>query len=213
MRLNINHNLFNYITFPATNELQERAPVDIHCRAYIYFMQNPDANDFKIHALITVRYQDTRLAFDKSSPKRKQPIMGESLLRDVIWVPHIFIANEKDSSILGTTEKDVLTSISPEGTVIVATRIQATIYCSLHLEKFPFDSQHCSTSIESWMYNTTELVLHWEKNSSITFDPDMHLLEYMMVSYWTNETTINADMNDLRHGAFGILYYFYTMID
>lgn len=168
-------------------------------------MQNPEANDFKIHALLTVRYNDTRLAFDKSSPKRTQPILGEDILRNAIWVPHIFLANEKDSSILGTPKKDVLTSISPNGTIIIATRIEATIYCTLDLEKFPFDSQHCSTVIESWMYNTTELMLHWEQSSPITFDPDMHLLEYMMVSFWTNESIINADMNDLRHGAFGEL--------
>lgn len=189
------------ITF---NEKGERLPVDVHTRAYVYFMQNLEAHDlqFKMHALLQLRFVDPRLVFKEVAPKRKQPILGEKSLRDTLWVPHIFFANERDSSILGTAEKDILTSISPDGTVIISTRIQATLYCWMNLQKFPFDEQYCSTVLESWMYNTSELVLHWETKSPVTFDPDLHLTEYVLLSSWTNETVVNADLNDLRHGAF-----------
>lgn len=103
-------------------------------------------------------------------------ILGEEQLRDSLWMPHIFLANERDSSILGTSEKDILTSISPDGTVIVSTRIKATLYCWLNLKKFPFDEQDCSTVLESWMYNTSELVLHWEQKRPITYDPAAAIL-------------------------------------
>lgn len=53
------------------------------------------------------------------------------------------------------------------------------------------------------MYNTSELELHWEPQSPITIAPELHLTEYSLLSTWTNETIINADLNDLRHGAFG----------
>lgn len=52
------------------------------------------------------------------------------------------------------------------------------------------------------MYNTSELVLHWEERSPITVAPELHLTEYVLVRQWTNESTINADLSDLRHGAF-----------
>lgn len=52
------------------------------------------------------------------------------------------------------------------------------------------------------MYNTSELELHWEEKSPITLAPELHLTEYMLLNFWTNETTINADLSDLRHGAF-----------
>lgn len=52
------------------------------------------------------------------------------------------------------------------------------------------------------MYNTSELELHWEEKSPITLAPELHLTEYVFVSLWTNESTINADLRDLRHGAF-----------
>lgn len=78
--------------------------------------------------------------------------MGEQSLRDALWVPHIFLANERTSSILGTAEKDILTSISPDGTVIISTRIQATLHCWMNLQKFPFDEQTCATIFESCKY-------------------------------------------------------------
>lgn len=80
-----------------------RLPVDVYMRAYIYFVQNLEAHDlqFKIFALLQMRYLDPRLNFRHVAPKRLQPILGEQQLRDNIWLPHIFLANERDSSILG----------------------------------------------------------------------------------------------------------------
>jgi len=86
--------------------------------------------------------------------------------------------------------------------VIVSNRIKATLYCWLNLKKFPFDEQHCSTVLESWMYNTSELVLHWEQKRPITYDGALHLTEFVLQRSWSNETVINADLSDLRHGAF-----------
>lgn len=128
-----------------------RTPISVWTRAYIYFMQNLEAHDlqFKIHALLQLRYVDPRLVFREVSPKRRESIMGESSLRDSLWTPHIFLANERSSSILGTSEKDILTSVSPDGTVILSTRIQATLHCWMNLQKFPFDEQKCKTVLES----------------------------------------------------------------
>ena len=128
-----------------------KTPVKVFTRAYIYFLQNLEAHDlqFKIHMLFQMRYVDPRLVFKEVAPSRKEPIVGEQSLRDTLWVPHVFFANERSSDILGTAEKDILTSVSPDGTVIISTRIQATLYCWMNLQKFPFDSQHCSTVLES----------------------------------------------------------------
>lgn len=52
------------------------------------------------------------------------------------------------------------------------------------------------------MYNTTELVLEWEENSPISFNPDLRLTEYNMQRFWINESAVNSDGVNLRHGAF-----------
>lgn len=185
-------------------ENNERQPVNVYVRIYVYFLQNLEAHDlqFKIHALLQLRFVDPRLVFQKVAPNRNQPILGEAALRGSLWIPHIFFANERDSSILGTEDKDILTSISPDGTVIISTRMQAALYCWMNLQKFPFDEQHCSTILESWMYNSSELVLHWEQLSPVTLAPELHLTEYVLLGTKWNESIINADLTDLRHGAF-----------
>lgn len=52
------------------------------------------------------------------------------------------------------------------------------------------------------MYNSSELMLHWEQRSPLTVAPELHLTEYVLLQRWTNESIINADLSDLRHGAF-----------
>lgn len=143
----------------AYDEKNQRIPVDVHARAYIYFIQNLEAHDlqFKIHALIQFRFVDPRLVFREVAPSRTAPIMGEASLRDSIWVPHVFLSNERSSSIMGTMEKDILTSISPDGTVIVSSRVQAQLYCWMNLRKFPFDEQTCKTTLESCKLNFSQL--------------------------------------------------------
>lgn len=163
-KMEINLNNFHYY---AVSENGTRLPVNVFGRAYIYFLQNLEAHDlqFKIHALLQLRYVDPRLVFKQVSPKRTEPIMGENSLKESLWVPHIFLANERSSSILGTSEKDVLTSVSPDGTVIISYRIQATLYCWMNLQKFPFDEQHCSTILESCMYFMIFLMYEFYKHS------------------------------------------------
>jgi Neurotransmitter-gated ion-channel transmembrane region len=52
------------------------------------------------------------------------------------------------------------------------------------------------------MYNGSDVKLHWETKSPVTMGPDQHLTEYILSNIFTNETLINADLSDLRHGAF-----------
>lgn len=71
-------------------------PVDIHTRIYVYFLENLDTYSlqFKMHAMLQLRYVDKRVAFGQISA-RTSPIIGEDELRKQLWVPHLFFANEK----------------------------------------------------------------------------------------------------------------------
>ncbi|XP_002068958.2 pH-sensitive chloride channel 2 [Drosophila willistoni] len=184
------------------NVTLERLPIVVKTRIYVYFLQNlnSDLLQFKMHALLQLSFQDKRLAYKEF--ERTDNILGQKHLSERLWLPHIFFANERESSILGTDEKDVLTSLSPEGNVIISTRMQASLYCWMNFKKFPFDQQYCSTVLESWMYNTSDLLLEWEQESPISFDPEMRLTEYNMGKYWHNTTVVHSDMVNLRHGAF-----------
>lgn len=122
---------------------------------------NSDLLQFKMHALLQLSFVDKRLAYSHYAPNRKEHILGQKHLSERLWLPHIFFANERESSILGTDEKDVLTSISPDGRVIFSTRLQATLYCWMNFKKFPFDEQYCSTVLESCKYSWIYSIFKW----------------------------------------------------
>jgi hypothetical protein len=60
--------------------------VEVFARVYIYFLQNLEAHDlqFKIQALLQLRYVDPRLVFREVAPNRTQSIVGEDDLRLVL---------------------------------------------------------------------------------------------------------------------------------
>ena len=65
--------------------------------AWLCSLQNLEAHDlqFKIQALLQLRYVDPRLVFKEVAPNKTTPILGEDDLRKELWVPHIFFANER----------------------------------------------------------------------------------------------------------------------
>lgn len=103
---------------------------------------------------------------------------------------------------MGTYGKHIVTAISPDGTIIISSRIQAALFCPMELRKFPFDVQTCQTSLECWMYNTSQVELHWEELTPVTMSTDKILTEYSLTRVFYNETVIQSDYVNLRHGSF-----------
>ncbi|TDG50439.1 hypothetical protein AWZ03_003028 [Drosophila navojoa] len=187
------------ITVNATGDIQ---PIGVNARFYIYALKDLDSNDlqFMLQGLLQLRYNDTRLAFGSYAPTRA-PIVGDGSLRSMLWVPHIFLANEQSSNVLGTSEKDQLTTIYPNGTVLISTRIQANLYCWMNFQKFPFDEQKCTTILESWMYNTSIMQLHWEPTNPVSFHSQLQLTEYDLYGWLCNESISISDSSSMTHGA------------
>lgn len=175
--------------------------VYVHASAYVYFIQPAEAHDlnFKLHFLLQLRWTDPRLAYRLFSPERSK-IIGENDLRERIWVPHLYMSNEQSSSLMGTDSKDVLISIAPNGEVLFSRRMQAVLYCWMNLQKFPFDDQTCSMNLESWKYNASILRLMWEKDSPVRLSSELHLTEYSLLDFWTNESVVRGDIVNMRLG-------------
>ncbi|CAH2236783.1 jg8543 [Pararge aegeria aegeria] len=178
--------------------------VYVHASAYVYFIQPAEAHDlnFKLHFLLQLRWTDPRLAYALYSPERTK-IIGESDLRQRIWVPHLYMSNEQSSSLMGTDSKDVLISIAPDGEVLFSRRMQAVLYCWMNLQKFPFDEQKCSMNLESWKYNASILRLMWEKDDPVRLSSELHLTEYSLLDFWTNESVVRGDIVNMRLGGAG----------
>ncbi|XP_063618491.1 pH-sensitive chloride channel 2-like isoform X2 [Cydia splendana] len=178
--------------------------VYVHASAYVYFIQPAEAHDlnFKLHFLLQLRWTDARLAYALYSPERTR-IIGENDLRQRVWVPHLYMSNEQSSSLMGTDSKDVLISIAPDGEVLFSRRMQAVLYCWMNLQKFPFDDQTCSMNLESWKYNASSLRIMWERDNPVHLSSELHLTEYSLIDYWTNESVVRGDIVNMRLGGAG----------
>ncbi|XP_034250681.1 glycine receptor subunit alpha-4-like isoform X2 [Thrips palmi] len=164
-------------------------PLPINTRMFVYYLGSVEAHTlrFSAHIMLRYRWTDPRLAFSETSPALTK-VIGETMIRDRIWVPHVYLVNEHESRVMGAGKEDVIVTIKPSGTVLFSTRIKVTMLCIMDLQKFPFDQQSCPMVFESWMYNTTEMQLHWEKDNPVILDPGLRLTEYSLSSHWANES-------------------------
>lgn len=164
-------------------------PLPIHARMFVYYLGAVEAHTlrFSAHLMLRYRWTDPRLAFAETSPAMTK-VIGETVIRERIWVPHVYLVNEHESQVMGAGKEDVIVTIKPSGTVLFSTRIKVTMMCIMDLQKFPFDQQNCPMVFESWMYNTTEMHLHWEKDNPVILDPGLRLTEYSLNSHSSNES-------------------------
>lgn len=177
-------------------------PIVVASRAYIYAIQSNMAKtlQFDIQMMLQFQYLDKRLRFAEIAPSFSQIIGGKSA-HDIIWTPTVYVANERSSVIMGNGVKDLLISIDSSGTVILNTRLAATLNCGLRLEKFPFDVQECPLTFESWTHNSQEMKLEWEESPILLAD-ELHLTEYSLVANWVNESEVSYTVSQQHYGHF-----------
>lgn len=72
----------------------------------------------------------------------------------------------------------------------------------MEFQNFPLDRQHCKTTIGSWIYNTSDVRLHWEENSPFSMGSDKILTEYTSMNVELSEKEISATNAGLEYGDF-----------
>lgn len=179
-----------WLTDPCRYDRWSRPPnnglaTNISVRIYIYFLGSVEAQNlhFTAHALIRYRWVDSRLSRNST-----RVIQAENLITDRLWIPHLYIVNEHESQVMGSGQQDVLVTVEPAGTVLYSARLKVTLLCLMKLQKFPFDEQRCPLILESWAYNSTDLILDWEANSPVVVNNQLHMTEYNLVAVKTNSS-------------------------
>ncbi|KAL3272873.1 hypothetical protein HHI36_014334 [Cryptolaemus montrouzieri] len=163
---------------------QTDGPLNVFLQVDLRHVEAIDSLQFKSHMVLQYSYRDQRLDFTNIS-KNRDTIMGQEILRDKIWVPHVIVRNEKDTFIMGSDGKDVFVTIRPTGHVTYSYRMTLTFYCWMNLKKFPFDTQLCDIIWNSWAYNTSNLLLRWKSDTPVKIAPNLHLTEFVLTGNWT----------------------------
>ncbi|CAG2234215.1 Glycine receptor subunit alpha-4,Gamma-aminobutyric acid receptor subunit beta-2,Gamma-aminobutyric acid receptor subunit beta-like,Gamma-aminobutyric acid receptor subunit beta,Glycine receptor subunit alpha-2,Glycine receptor subunit alpha-3,Gamma-aminobutyric acid receptor subunit alpha-4,Gamma-aminobutyric acid receptor subunit delta,Glycine receptor subunit alphaZ1,Glycine receptor subunit alpha-1 [Mytilus edulis] len=115
--------------------------------------------DYSMTMFLRQRWIDTRLKYN--------PIPGvTSLELDTkamadVWIPDLFIVNEKKANFHDVTTPNKLMHIYSNGKIFYSLRLSGTFSCKMNLLKYPMDSQVCLFVMESYGQSTELLKIIW----------------------------------------------------
>ncbi|XP_077990553.1 glycine receptor subunit alpha-2-like [Glandiceps talaboti] len=149
----------------------EGPPVVVTTSIHInHFHASSDTNmDYTVTMFFRTRWKDERLMF--TDDKNHSVTLGADGVGEV-WLPPLFFPDEKTGHFHTITTDNTLLRIYTDGTILHSTRVTLTLGCNMQLERYPMDVQKCRVELESFTYETDDLILQWAPE-----DDDMAALE------------------------------------
>lgn len=129
-------------------------PVQVHAGFFLVNLSGvaERSETFDADLYLNFRWQDARLAFTGSEPRRFLEDAAVARLAG-IWWPQIEFVNTAEPSITNRALE-----ISPDGTVRYLLGMTSEFRANLDLRRFPFDSQILEVRIESFLWGEHEMV-------------------------------------------------------
>lgn len=136
-------------------------PVKVLVQLYIVSIDSfsDHSMDYTLTMILRQKWHDSRLVYNKTHGIRALELDPKSM--DKVWVPDLYMVNEKAAKIHDVTIPNKLLHIYSDGSVFYTMRLTATFSCHMNLLKYPMDFQICSMEIESYGYSTDRLVFRW----------------------------------------------------
>lgn len=78
--------------------------------------------DFKVRILLQFRWRDVRLAFNQLAPSDSAEVVCQRGIVERIWIPNIYITNEKHSLTMADLTEDLMVTVLPDGNVMLSVR-------------------------------------------------------------------------------------------
>nr|XP_034303127.1 glycine receptor subunit alpha-2 isoform X2 [Crassostrea gigas] len=140
--------------------------------------------DFKMSFFLRQRWYDDRLAYAERFNFSKVEL--DNRVMSKVWIPDLYIKNEKKSEVHAVTVPNKLMHLYPDGLVVYSMRVTGTFSCQMYLQKYPLDQQTCSMQMESFGYSTDTLTFEWNDVPLLT-KPNLTLPQFS-IGHVTNHT-------------------------
>lgn len=139
--------------------------VEIEASIYVISMYSiSEANmDYSMSMHLRERWVDERLRYTDVLNLTRLEL--DTSLFDSVWVPDIYILNEKSSDYHEVTVLNKMMHVYPDGSVQLSARVTGLFSCSMHLQKYPFDTQSCFLELESYGHSTESMKFVWKPNA------------------------------------------------
>ncbi|KAK3099756.1 hypothetical protein FSP39_009158 [Pinctada imbricata] len=138
---------------------------------------NEMSMDYSVDLYLRQTWYDWRLSFVNESSPFNRLELGQMMIEKV-WVPDSFFSNEKKASFHTVTVPNKLMHIYRNGMIKYSVRISMTLSCNFTLRNYPFDSQVCPITIESYGYSTDNVVFVWHRKKPIYIQPNQLLAQF-----------------------------------
>ncbi|XP_063718738.1 glycine receptor subunit alpha-4-like [Symsagittifera roscoffensis] len=141
--------------------------------------------DYRVTVFLRQLWNDPRLQFTDGS----EPVNVDVSLLKSLWVPDLFVVNEKSANFHSVTKDNKLLRISPTGDVLLSQRLSLTLACNMKLHRFPMDQQICKIQLESYAFTTRDIDFKWAEGIAMNIEESVELPQFFIQSYWTEICT------------------------
>ncbi|KAF8374498.1 acc-1 [Pristionchus pacificus] len=178
--------------------------------------------DFEIDLYINEFWDDPALAFDYMNPCKTNISFDDKVLQK-LWIPNTCFINSKNAAIHESPFRNVFLMVFSNGTLWTNYRMKLTGPCNMNLKRFPFDSQKCYLTFESYNYNTGEVRMEWNRPYPVMMLKDIELPDFELVNFsvvaveqmypagWWDELTVSFVFRR-RYGWYILQGYIPTMV-
>ena len=162
------------------------APVPVELGVYVVDVMSLDERNgtFQIELDIISRWHDPERAFVGDGPRL---LIGDAAIAEMqgSWWPALTAVNKVGNP----TDGLIRLTVSPDGTMVVRTRMLMEMRALLDFRQFPFDTQALLVRVESLMRPSTNLSLSSAEEFT-GFDEHFDLPEWNVVSLTTEQSQV-----------------------
>ncbi|XP_021371348.1 glycine receptor subunit alpha-2-like [Mizuhopecten yessoensis] len=141
--------------------------------------------DLKLNMFIQQEWIDERLQFYGLIDSAFLEL--DSKLIDLIWVPDLYVTNEKSASFHDVTVPNKMLHLYENGRIVYRLRASITAACPMKLHKYPLDSQVCALYIQSFAFTRNNLRFRWRKVNPIQTNENMELPQFELREHHVSE--------------------------
>ncbi|CAJ1941215.1 unnamed protein product [Cylindrotheca closterium] len=152
--------------------------VDIGLYIHNIFNLDPGLSTFDMEGYLDLIWCDPHTKFDGEEAGKARHIYLERDAEkelEAIWWPAITFKNEKGKRV--TENQEVI--IESDGTVEYREKFKVTLTSKYEMERFPFDKQILRAEVESFAWNSNQMLFHIEEDL-VGFSEDFEIPEQTM---------------------------------
>ncbi|XP_064609325.1 glycine receptor subunit alpha-2-like [Liolophura sinensis] len=157
----------------------EDIPTNVSVQIYIYSMDtfNEATMEYSLTIFVRQKWHDARLSYS-DFPIITEPLELDTKVMARVWVPDLYFTNEKRATFHIVTVPNKLMHLYRNGTILYSVRLSVTLLCMMELHKYPFDTQICDITAESYSYTTDSLVFHWFDHKPIVYSDSLLIPQF-----------------------------------